>query len=237
MSVKKYLGSVLLLFAIGFIISCQKTNNGIPAITNPLVVLTPSSDSGYASDQIAIDYSCTGAKGIKKIEIYTQYLSNPKIEAKDSTLPATVPEIDLNFDYTIPATAVRGQQTVITFIITDGSGDSTTKIATITVTGSRPSITVTPNSTNASRGDSVSFNVFMQSPDKYIQTLDISQITTTGTDSSIAGFPYSGNKVVSTTYKYSVPQNAISGTSIALLFTVVNSSGITNFANATIKVN
>lgn len=228
---------------IGFAFSCQKSNNNIPVIDSPLVVLTPASDSGYAGDQIVIDYSTTAAHGIKRIQIYTQFLSNPKFTAKDSTLASAKPAEDLNFDYTIPDSATRGQQTVITFVITDGNGSASTKTATVTVTGSRPSITVTPGSTTANRGDTVVFNVMMKSLDKPIETLDISQIINGGSATSIAGFPYSGNQVVNTTYivnttyKYQVPPSSNSGDNIGLLFTVVNSSGVSNYGNATIKVN
>jgi hypothetical protein len=237
-SIKKSFGICISLVIVCFTFSCQKPNNNIPAINSPLVVLTPSSDSGYAGDQKVIDYSTTAANGIKRIQIYTQFLSNPKVTAKDSTLATTKLAEDLNFDYTIPDSALRGQQTVITFVITDGQGNATTKTATITVTGSRPSIKVTPTSTSANKGDTITFNIVMKSPDKYIQTLDVSQLINSGAATSLPSVPYSGNQlVVSTIYKYGVPTSVNSGDNIDLLFTVVNSSGITNFTNATIKVN
>src|SRR6185437_7070080 len=192
-SVKKYLWACIVLALIGFTISCQKTNNGTPSIGSPILVLTPSSDSGYAGAQLAIDYSTTAINGVKRIQIFTQFLSTPKVTAKDSTLSSTSPAVDLNFDYTIPDSALRGQQSVITFIITDGKGNTTTKTATVTVTGSRPTISVTPLNPSVNAGDSVKFNIVMKSPDKGIQTLDVAQVTKANTDSSIGGFSYSGN--------------------------------------------
>jgi len=238
MSIKKSFGVIIFLVITTMILSCQKPNNNIPAINSPLVVLTPTSDSGYAGDRVSIDYSTTAANGIKRIQIYTQFLSGSKVTAKDSTLSTTQLAEDLNFAYTIPDSATRGQQSIITFVITDGNGNATTKTATVTVTGSRPSIKVTPATTSAKPGDTVAFNVVMKSPDKPIQILDISQIIDNGSATSLPSIPYSGNQLlINTTYKYPVPTTVNSGDVIGLLFTVANSNGITNIASVTINVN
>ena len=237
-SIKKLFVICISLVIIGFTFACQKPNNNIPAINSPLVVLTPTSDSGYAGDKRSINYSTTATNGIKRIQIFTQFLSNPKVTVKDSTLATTKLAEDLNFVYTIPDSATRGQQSVITFTITDGNGNSSTKTATIIVTGSRPSIKVTPATTSAHKGDTVSFNIVMKSPDKPIQILDISQIINSGSATSLPSIPYSGNQlVINTTYKYVVPNTVNIGDVIGLLFTVGNSNGITNIASVTINVN
>jgi len=238
MLIKNLIRYSFFIAATVFIYACAKTNNNVPVINSPVLVLTPASDSGYAGSQVVIDYTVSAANGIKRIQIFAQYLANPKITAKDSTLPSTKPVMDQNYIYTIPDSAVRGQQSVITFIITDGNGNATTKTATVTVTGSRPSISVSPVSATAHAGDSLSFNVVMKSLDKYIQTLDIAQVINSSTSTNLPSVPFAGNqKNVTTTYRYGVPATAKVGDIIVLEFTVVNSSGVTNITSAKITVN
>ncbi len=238
MSIKTFIKYSFVIALVSLIYSCAKTNNIVPVINSPILVLTPSSDSGYANSQVSIDYSVTAANGIKRIQIFTQYLTNTKITAKDSTLPTTKPVMDQNFIYTIPDTAVRGQQSIITFTITDGNGNATTKTATITVTGSRPSIVVTPGSTTAHAKDSLSFNVVMKSPDKFIQTLNVAQVINSSSSTNLPSVPFPGTqKSVTTIYKYGVPATSNVGDIIVLEFTVANTSGVTNITSAKITVN
>ncbi len=237
MLIKSFTRFVLVIGFMAFISSCNKTNNNVPSINGPVVILTPSQDSGYAAGQVQIDYTASATSGIKRIQIFTQFLSNPKVAVKDSSFSSTKPVIDYNYIYVIPDTAVRGQQSFITFTITDGNGNTTTKTATVTVTGSRPSITATPVTTTANAGDSLSYNVVMKSPDKNIQTLNVAQVIG-GASTNLPSVPFSGNsKAESITYKYQVPTTSKSGDKIDLLFTAVNTSGVSNFTSVTITVN
>src|SRR6185312_4101072 len=117
------------------------------------------------------------------------------------------------------------------------NGNSTTKTATVTVTGSRPTVKATPSSATAHPGDTVSYNVIMKSPDKNIQTLNVAQVIG-GTSTNLPSVPFPGtSKTETTTYKYKVPTTAVSGDKIDLLFTVANTSGVTNFTTVSITVN
>src|ERR1039458_7729041 len=174
--IKKSFTRFSLVFSIAAVtFSCQKPANNAPVLGSPTVVLTPTSVSGYSGDQVFVDYSCLAANGIKKIIISDQYISNPKKIDLDSTLATAIPSLDRNFIYTIPDSAITGQQTLLFFTVVDGKGDSTTKTETVSVTGSRPMISVTPGTASVAVGDSVLFTIVMRSPEKNITTLDISQ--------------------------------------------------------------
>lgn len=246
--IHRFRNITLYILAFLLIASCKK-NNQDPAGNNnnnnnnnsnlpgPTLILTPSTLSGRALDPVSIDYTSAALAGIKKIRIEEQFEQYPKRILKDSTLAKAVGVDDENFIYRIPDSAKMDQKSVLAFTITDVNGKFITKHAEITVTASRPRITVTQDVTTAHPGGTVNFIINVKSSENNLNRLDISASINGSSYGSIATFDYNHASEINTTYAYHVPFTVAPGDHISVLFTASNVGAVTNFTNKSIDIN
>ena len=216
-------------------ISCTKPENNTDK-TPPILILTPAAINAVAGDQVKIDYTSTAVNGVKKIHIEGQYQSNAKIVLRDTSFANTRAADDEILTYIVPDTASTGQLVSLIFTITDGKGNSTSKTATVSITGSRPRIAVTPNKLHATNGDSISFTIDVSSTDKTLGTLTVGQNINNAGTTTISTFSYNAQNAIHQIYNYRIPVGSKSGDSIYLIFTATNNKMAADFVSKTITV-
>jgi hypothetical protein len=243
MKIFSYLHFYLLMVIIAglAITGCTKNNNTTTNQNNntlggPSIVLTPGSASGIAGDLVKINYTSAIPYGLQKIHIEEQYQSDPKRILMDSSPVAHNVADDEVLNYRIPDSASAGQQSVLTFTITDVKGNVATKSAKISVLASRPRITVTQDKTTAAKGDVVKFTITMLSPENNLGVLSIDQSINLGSNGEIDRFTYTSQSTVHTTYAYKVPLTVSPGDHISIQFNITNSAGVSNFVSTSVDV-
>lgn len=208
------------VFFVILIFACKKEAGNTPNFA----VINIGKDSLFATQEASFNIVYNSTSALKNLKIEEAFLNNTNTRVVLDSIFSGGYSYDFVVKYKVPDTALAQNVIKLRFTVTRADNSTSTTERSINVKPAKVSLNVSADKTEAAIGEKATYTLSGSSEVEFRQLLISDVDTATGVATILKDSSFLSKQVKSLNYnyQYTIPQNAVPGTTKVLVFTLAN---------------